>query len=117
MPGIDYREARLRLRLAEVLELSGFAPRWRRGAQVRGPCPIHGAQSPRSRSFAAHVGKGLWHCFGCGACGNALDLWATLTRQGLHAATIDLCRRLGREVPWLRRSPALPKQEQTMPDP
>ena len=32
------------------------------GGQVRGPCPVHRSQSPRSRSFAAHLG---------GACGTA----------------------------------------------
>jgi DNA primase len=103
MPGIDFREARSRLRLVEVLELVGFEPRSRNGDQVRGPCPIHGSRTPRSRSFAAHLGKGLWYCFRCGAGGNALDLWVALTRQKLHAAVIDLYTRLGRELPWLGR--------------
>jgi DNA primase len=101
MPGIDYREARARLPLAEVLDLLGFVPRRRGGDQLRGPCPVHRSRSPASRSFAAHLGKGVWHCFGCGAGGNALDLWAAVTRQGVQAAVLDLCRRLGRDVPWL----------------
>jgi DNA primase len=101
MPAIDYREARGRLRLAEVLELLGFAPRGRRGEQVRGPCPLHRSRTSRSRSFAAHLGKGAWHCFVCDAGGNALDLWAAVTRQELHAAVVDLCARLRCEVPWL----------------
>jgi DNA primase len=101
MPGIDFREARARLRLAAVLELLDFAPCSRCGDQVRGPCPVHGSHAPTSRSFAAHLGKNVWHCFRCGAGGNALDLWATLTRQDLHAAVLDLCGRLGRDVPWL----------------
>ena len=101
MPGIDFREARARLPLAEVLQLLGFVPRGRAGAQVRGPCPVHGSRSAASRSFAAHLGRGVWHCFRCGAGGNALDLWAALTRLPLHAAVLDLCRRLHRPVPWL----------------
>jgi DNA primase len=112
MPAIDFREARARLRLAEALELLGFEARSRVGAQVRGPCPLHRSRALRSRSFAAHLGKGLWHCFGCGAGGNVLDLWAQVTRQNVYAATIDLCRRLGRDVPWLGRTGA---QEPTMP--
>lgn len=102
MPGIDFRAARARLPLAAVLELLGFVPAARRGAQVRGRCPVHRSRSPRSRSFAAHLGKGLWHCFRCGAGGNVLDLWVQVTGQNVYDATLDLCRRLGRDVPWLR---------------
>jgi DNA primase len=101
MPAIDYRAARAQLRLAAVLELLGFAPRQRHGDQVRGRCPVHGSRTLHSRSFAAHLSKNVWHCFTCGAGGNALDLWVAVTRQDLHAAVVDLCRRLGRDVPWL----------------
>ncbi len=101
MPGIDFREVRAQLRLAEVLALLGFVPRTRRGHQRRGPCPVHRSRSAVSRSFAAHLGKDVWHCFGGGAGGNALDLWVAVTGQGLHAAALDLCQRLGRDVPWL----------------
>jgi len=122
MPGIDYREARARLRLAEVLELLGFEPRSRWGDQLRGPCPVHGSRTPTSRSFAAHLGKGVWHCFACAAGGNALDLWVAVTRQDLHTAVIDLCNRLGRDVPWLLPRALRPRRvaargEQAMPDP
>jgi DNA primase len=106
MPGINFRAARACVRLAEVLDLVGFVPRTRAGPQWRGPCPVHGSRSPARRSFAAHLGQGVWHCFRCGAGGNALDLWAAVTRQPLHAAVLDLCQRLGRDVPWLPRPPA-----------
>jgi DNA primase len=105
MPGIDYREARQGVRLAEVLELLDFEPTARAVTQVRGPCPVHRSRTARSRSFAAHLGKGVWQCFSCGSGGNVLDLWAAATRQPLHAAVIDLYGRLGREVPWLPRRP------------
>jgi DNA primase len=104
MPGIDYRAARAQLRLAAVLDLLGFEPRQRGRDQVRGRCPVHGARTPHSRSFAAHLGKNVWHCFTCGAGGNVLDLWVAVTRQDLHTATIDLCSRLGFAVPWLPAS-------------
>jgi DNA primase len=121
MPGIDFRAARARLRLAAVLELLGFVPRTRQGDQVRGPCPIQGSRSPASRSFAAHLGKNVWHCFRCGAGGNALDLWVAVTGQGLHAAVLELCRRLGQDVPWppppRPRSPRPTKENNTMTDP
>ena len=121
MPLIDYREARARLSLAEALQLAGFEVSRRLGAQVRGPCPLHSdrlhgtdrTRRRKSRSFAVHLGKGVWHCFRCGAGGNVLDLWAALTRQPLYAATIDLCQRLGRDVPWLEESHC--QEETTMP--
>ena len=103
MPGIDYRAARAALPLAEVLRLMGWRPVTGRGVQQRGPCPLHGSRSPTSRVLAVHLGKDVYHCFGCGAGGNALDLWAAWTKQELHAAVIDLCRRLGQPVPWLPR--------------
>jgi hypothetical protein len=90
MPGIDFREARARVRIAEVLELMGCVGRRVAGAQRRGPCPLHRSRSPTSRVFAVHLSKNLYH-----------DLWAAWTQQGLHAAVIDLYQRLGRDVPWL----------------
>jgi DNA primase len=101
MPGIDYNAARALLRLADVLALIGYQPSTQRGEQLRGPCPLHGSRSNASRVFAAHLGKNVYHCFGCGAGGNALDLWAALTRRPLHAAVLELCERLGRPVPFL----------------
>jgi DNA primase len=103
MPALDYRRARAELRLADVLTLIGYTPRWRRGAQGRGPCPLHGARSATSRVFAVDLGKNLFHCFRCGAGGNTLDLWAALQQLPLHAAVLDLCQRLGQPVPWLDR--------------
>jgi DNA primase len=101
MPAIDYRRAREQLRLADVLKLIGYQPRWRQGQQGRGPCPLHDSRSASSRVFSVHLGKNLFHCFRCGAGGNALDLWAALQRLPLHAAVLDLCRRLHEPVPWL----------------
>src|SRR5437773_9935735 len=107
MPLLDLRQARADLRLADVLALLGWTARTRMGVQVRGPCPLHGSRSATSRAFAAHLGKHLFHCFRCGAGGNALDLWAALTRLPLHAAVLDLCQRLG-PVPWLARPTTTP---------
>jgi|SRR5262245_7497583 len=102
MPLVDFSAARSDVRLAVVLELLGWQPRQRKGEQVRGACPLHGSASPRSRSFSAHLGRGVWQCFVCGTKGNALDLWACATGQGLYPAVLDLYDRLGQGVPWLR---------------
>ena len=125
MPAIDFRAARAQVHLAEVLELLRFLPRTRHGDQVRGRCPVHDSRSPTSRSFAAHLGKHVWYCFGCGAGGNALDLWAAVTHQSLYPAVLDLYQRLARQVPWLPRQcpwsggpgQVPPKEKRTMQDP
>ena len=125
MPAIDYRRARAELRLADVLNLIGYEPRSRLGQQLRGPCPLHGSRSATSRVFSAHLGKNLYHCFRCGAGGNALDLWAALHRLPLHTAVLDLCARLHHPVPWLHvpsksspRSDSPPPEEtRPMPEP
>jgi DNA primase len=101
MPGIDFAELRRQVRLDQVLELVHFEVVSRWGAQVRGPCPVHGSTRPRSRVFSAHLERQLWHCFRCGASGNALDLWLAVTKQPVYAGALDLCSRLGLEVPWL----------------
>ena len=102
MPLVDLREARREIRLSRVLELLGWQPRECRGEQVRGACVLHGSTSPRSRSFSAHLGRGVWQCFRCKASGNALELWARATGQSLYQAVLDLYDRLGQEVSWLQ---------------
>lgn len=115
MPSLlDLRQARADVRLHEVLELLGWAARQRVGAQVRGPCPVHGSRSPSSRAFSAHLERGVWHGFSCGASGNVLDLWAQVTQQEIYPAVLELYRRLGRTPPWLARRP---RDNEAMNDP
>jgi len=99
MPTIDFAELRRRIPIARVLELLAFRPARRSGAELRGPCPIHRARSPRSRSFAANLEKHVFHCFHCGAAGNVLDLWAAVHRTDVYRAALELCERLGIELP------------------
>ena len=67
-------------------QLQGMAP------QKRGPCPVHGGQGPRQRSFSVHLGKNVFQCFHppCAAKGNVLDLWAAVRRLPLYEAALDL---------------------------
>jgi putative transposase len=97
---IDFAALRAQVSMAEVLDLLGFVPTSSKGPQQRGPCPVHGG-APRSRTFSVDRAGNRCHCFKCHAGGNALDLWAAATRQGLHAAARDLCHRLSRPIPML----------------
>jgi len=99
MAGIDFVLLRRQISLTQVLDLVGFAPTTRCGPQWRGPCPVHKSASPRSRSFAAHVAKNCWHCFRCGAGGNALDLYLAVTKLPVYEGALELCTRLRVHVP------------------
>jgi DNA primase len=106
MAGIDFVLLRRQISLTQVLDLVGFTPTTRCGPQLRGPCPVHQSKSPRSRSFAANVEKNCWHCFRCGAGGNALDLYLAVTKLPVYEGTLELCARLGISAP--RRSSRSP---------
>ena len=99
MPTIDFAELRRRVPIARVLELLAFRTVRRSGAELRGPCPIHRAPAPHSRSFAANLRQGVFHCFHCGAAGNALDLYAAVHHTTVYRAALELCERLDIELP------------------
>jgi DNA primase len=102
MPGVRFQEVRSLVSMAQVLDLIGFVAREQSGAEVRGACPVHGSTSPKSRSFSANLSKKVYRCFRCGSAGNHLDLYAAATPQSLYAAAIDLCGRIGCDVPWIK---------------
>lgn len=106
VPGIHFAEVRARIALADVLDLLGFVPSESSGDQVRGPCPVHRSASPSSRSFSANIRLHIYRCFKCGSSGNQLDLYANATGLGLFAATIALCEKLHRDIPWIARGKA-----------
>lgn len=105
MPTLDYPLIRSRITMQHVLELISFAPHQVSGPELRGPCPLHGSSGDTSRSFSVNVEKRVFRCFACGAHGNQLDLWASVRRQPLYEATLDLCDRLGQQPFVLSRSP------------
>jgi len=101
VPSIDFLRVRETVTIAQVLELLGFVPVERSGDQLRGPCPLHGASSPRSRSFSVSLGRNAFRCFGCGRSGNQLDLWAAAQAVTVHEAALDLCSRFNVDPPRL----------------
>lgn len=103
MPGIDYGRLRAEITIEEVLALLGFQPVSRRGDQLHGPCPVHKSTRPRSRVFSVHLGNRRYYCHKCGSHGNQLELWAVISKLPFYEACLDLCRALGRDVPWLTR--------------
>jgi DNA primase len=104
MPGVDFERIRAVVTMEPVLNLLGFEPSSRSGSQWSGRCPLPACGSSRRRdSFSVNVASDRYCCHRCGSHGNALELWAAATGQSVYPAAIDLCRRLGCEIPWIRR--------------
>src|SRR5712672_4098698 len=87
-------EIRTRLPCSEVI---GRRVRLaKKGREHSGLCPFHNEKSP---SFTVNDDKGLFHCFGCGAHGDAIR-WMT-DQRGLSFmdAVKELAAEAGMEVP------------------
>jgi DNA primase len=105
MPGVDFNRLRAEIPMIQVLDLLGFQPVTRSGCQWYGRCPLHDAPaSGKRRCFSVNLALGRYYCHRCHSHGNPLELWAAATQLPLHQAAIDLCQRLGRDVPWIQRS-------------
>jgi DNA primase len=105
MPHIDFAAARREIPIRRVLDLLHFRAVERRGDQLRGPCPLHGSARKNSRSFSVNLTKNAFRCFVCHAAGNQLDLWAGVSKLPVFDATVDLCGRLGIDVPFAVHGP------------
>ena len=103
MPGIDFAKLRAEITMEQVLNLLNFEPSSRSGSQWRGPCPVHRSTSPRSRSLSVNLTTRRYYCHKCQSKGNQIELWAECKQLPIYDAVIDLCRALGRDVPWIKR--------------
>jgi len=103
VPGIDFDRVRTEITMEQVLSLLGFEPSDRSGVQWYGSCPLDESRSGRRRSFSVNMAIGRYYCHRCHSHGNQIELWAAARKLPLHQAAIDLCHRLGRDVPWVGR--------------
>ena len=102
MPGIDFNRLRSEITMEDVLQQLGFQPTSRTGNQLHGPCPVHGSTSASSRSLSVNLDAARYYCHKCRH-GNQLELWAAASRLPLYEAARELCRVLGRDIPWIER--------------
>jgi hypothetical protein len=100
-PAIDFAAVRAALTITQVLTLLGFVPRTNHAGQWRGACPLHGSTRGTARCFSVNTAADTFHCFKCGRCGNALDLWAAAQGLSIYDAAVDLCQRLQIPLPTL----------------
>ncbi len=66
------------------------------GANYKACCPFHGEKTP---SFNVSQSKQFYHCFGCGANGNAISFLMEYDRLEFPDAVEELASSLGLEVP------------------
>ena len=76
--------------------IDGYLPLKKRGASYLTCCPFHNEKTP---SFNVVAKKQFYHCFGCGASGNAISFAMNYLNQGFTQAVETLAGRLGLTVP------------------
>jgi len=87
----DLRE---RLTLSDVI--SKYIKVTRAGREFKACCPFH---KEKTASFTINDAKGFYHCFGCGAHGDALRFLTDYGHLGFMEAVEHLCSLAGVEVP------------------
>lgn len=73
-------------------------------------CPFHDEKTP---SFTVSPEKQFYHCFGCGASGNAVGFLMEYDRIGFVEAVEQLAHRAGMQVPKQARDPHQEQRERT----
>jgi len=81
----------------DVVEVVGERVKLKKaGRNYSGLCPFHQEKTP---SFTVSADKQFYHCFGCGAHGNALGFLMEYDKLRFPEAVEQLAGRLGLEVP------------------
>lgn len=77
---------------ADIVDvISSYMQLTKRGRNYFGLCPFHGEQTP---SFSVSTEKQIFHCFGCGAGGNAITFLMDIENLSFQEAV----RKLGEQV-------------------
>lgn len=81
----------------DIVEVIGrYVPLKRAGQNFSACCPFHNEKTP---SFSVSPSKQFYHCFGCGAHGNALRFVMEHTGTPFVEAVTQLAQQVGLEVP------------------
>ena len=81
----------------DIVELiDGYVPLKKSGSNYMACCPFHNEKTP---SFNVVAKKQFYHCFGCGASGNAISFLMSYLNQDFVETVENLAARLGMQVP------------------
>jgi DNA primase len=78
-----------RIQIVDVV--SRFVSIKKAGIHHKGLCPFHGEKTP---SFTVSPSRQTYHCFGCGAHGNAIDFLMAISGRGF----LEILEELGHDV-------------------
>ena len=93
------------LNRVDVVELiERYVPLKKGGANHIACCPFHSEKTP---SFTVSPTKQFYHCFGCGAHGNAISFLMEYQGMGYIEAIKDLAESVGMKVPETERGGAV----------
>ena len=102
----------VRVDIVEVV--SRYVQLKRAGANHLGLCPFHNEKTP---SFTVSAAKQFYHCFGCGAHGNAIGFLMSHSGFGYVEAVKELAASVGMQVPeWQPRTPEQAAQRERETD-
>jgi DNA primase len=81
----------------EIAEVVGARVQLKKaGGLLKGLCPFHNEKTP---SFIVTPSRQTYHCFGCGAHGNAIDFLIEYDRLEFREAIEELAQLAGLEIP------------------
>ena len=83
-----------RCNIVELIQ--SYLPLKRAGRNYKAPCPFHAEKTP---SFIVSADKQIFHCFGCGAGGNALSFLMQYEKVNFPEALEILAQRSGIPLP------------------
>ena len=88
--------------LVELID--SYVPLKKRGNSYLACCPFHNEKTP---SFNVIAKKQFYHCFGCGASGNAISFIMQYLNQNFIEAIEAIAARVGMQVPTEKKAEAI----------
>lgn len=106
IPEEKVREVAERLSIVDVV--AEYVPLRRAGGNFLGLCPFHGEKTP---SFNVNPAREIFHCFGCGAGGNAFSFIMKIEGISFPEAVKLLAKKVGVEIEERQLTPAERKSQ------
>jgi DNA primase len=100
IPESTLAEIRARVSIVEII--SAHISLRKAGRNYTGLCPFHGEKTP---SFSVNEEGGFYHCFGCGAGGNAFTFLSKVEGLSFPEAVRRLAQKAGVALPEAERDP------------
>ncbi len=107
IPEATLAEIRARVSIVEII--SAHIALRKAGRNYTGLCPFHGEKTP---SFSVNEEGGFYHCFGCGAGGNAFTFLSRVEGITFPEAVRRLAAKAGVALPQAERDPQAQERAQ-----